>query len=53
MLDAAVVAQIIAAVPKREREQLGRELERHQVRVLMAAAQRELVSRFEQAAGLK
>ncbi|GAP65096.1 type III restriction protein res subunit [Mizugakiibacter sediminis] len=33
-----VIAQAVAAVPKREREQLERELERHRVRALVAAA---------------
>ncbi len=37
-LDAHTVSQLVAAAPKREREQLSRELERHQTRVLMAAA---------------
>jgi type III restriction enzyme len=37
-LDADTVSQLVAAAPKREREQLSRELERHQARVLMAAA---------------
>lgn len=37
-LDADTVSQLVAAAPKREREQLSRDLERHQTRVLMAAA---------------
>lgn len=36
LIDAEAMAQVVAAVPKREREQLGRELERHQTRALMA-----------------
>jgi len=38
LIDAEVMAQVVAAAPKREREHLGRELERHQTRALMATA---------------
>jgi type III restriction enzyme len=38
LLDADAIVQMVAATPKREREQLGRELERHQARAMMAAA---------------
>lgn len=38
VMDADAVAQVMAAAPKREREHLGRELERHQIRALMAGA---------------
>ncbi|MEW9625429.1 DEAD/DEAH box helicase [Rhodanobacter geophilus] len=38
LIDAEVMVQVVAAAPKREREHLGRELERHQTRALMAAA---------------
>jgi type III restriction enzyme len=37
-IDAEALAQVVAAAPKREREHLGRELERHQTRALMATA---------------
>lgn len=38
LIDAEVMAQVVAAAPKRERDHLGRELERHQTRALMATA---------------
>jgi len=38
VLAAEAIAQAVAAVPKRDREPLARELERHQVRALSAAA---------------
>lgn len=38
VIDADALARVVAAVPRRERQHLGRELERHQVRALMAAA---------------
>lgn len=38
LIDAEAMAQVVATAPKRERERLGRELERHQTRALMAAA---------------
>jgi type III restriction enzyme len=38
LLDADTVVQLVAAAPKREREQLGRELERHQARAMMVMA---------------
>ena len=38
LIDPEAMAQVVAAAPKREREHLGRELERHQTRALMATA---------------